>query len=100
MERSRNIYLNITNSISHKEELLKCYDSICSTMNGDGCGRKMKGRYLTVDHIIPRALGGTGDIINKQLLCWPCHSKKNTRHNKELGLSKRPPKSINIQLSQ
>ena len=30
----------------------------------------------TVDHIIPKALGGTGRAENLQLLCWTCNQKK------------------------
>ncbi|EML2487243.1 HNH endonuclease [Providencia rettgeri] len=30
----------------------------------------------TVDHIIPKAHGGTDDDNNLQSLCWPCHKTK------------------------
>lgn len=30
----------------------------------------------TVDHIIPKAHGGTDDDSNLQSLCWPCHKRK------------------------
>lgn len=31
---------------------------------------------LTIDHIIPRAVGGKNNLDNLQLLCRPCHEKK------------------------
>lgn len=30
----------------------------------------------TVDHIIPKAHGGTDEESNLQALCWPCHKRK------------------------
>ncbi|MDU4356990.1 MAG: HNH endonuclease signature motif containing protein [Phytobacter diazotrophicus] len=31
---------------------------------------------VTVDHIKPKAQGGTDDDANLQSLCWPCHRRK------------------------
>jgi len=39
------------------------------------CGDKRK-RYLQCDHILARALGGTHDMDNLQVLCKKCHRKK------------------------
>lgn len=36
-------------------------------------------RDLTVDHVIPVALGGTNDMDNLQTLCRPCNSSKGAR---------------------
>ncbi|EHS1339913.1 HNH endonuclease, partial [Escherichia coli] len=33
----------------------------------------------TVDHIIPKAHGGTDADCNLQSLCWPCHKAKTAR---------------------
>jgi len=30
----------------------------------------------TVDHIIPKAHGGTDEDSNLESLCWPCHKRK------------------------
>ncbi len=46
------------------------------------CGDKRK-RFLQCDHIIPRALGGSHDIENLQVLCKKCHRKK-TRQDLKL----------------
>ncbi|EPT7065508.1 HNH endonuclease [Cronobacter sakazakii] len=35
----------------------------------------------TVDHIIPKAYGGTDDDSNLQALCWSCHKSKTGREN-------------------
>lgn len=38
---------------------------------------------LTVDHIIPFALGGTHDPKNLQCACQPCNSKKRTKSHQQ-----------------
>lgn len=38
---------------------------------------------LTLDHIVGRALGGTNQPSNLQLLCWPCNQAKNQLEMKE-----------------
>lgn len=53
------------------------------------CGRKInmslksgpKGsrRGPSVDHIVPRSLGGTDDITNLRLACWGCNQKRGNR---------------------
>ncbi|MDY6804813.1 MAG: HNH endonuclease [Cyanobacteriota bacterium] len=40
------------------------------------CGKTGSETQLTIDHIIPLALGGTNDISNLQTLCRPCNSQK------------------------
>ncbi|KLU13985.1 HNH endonuclease [Xenorhabdus griffiniae] len=37
-------------------------------------GRAVTG--VTVDHITPKAHGGTDELSNLQLLCWSCHKRK------------------------
>lgn len=34
------------------------------------------GRYGAVDHIVPKAEGGSDDDANLQVLCDPCHTDK------------------------
>lgn len=40
------------------------------------CGRRITFEDSTVDHIIPKAMGGTNDISNLQLSCYPCNQLK------------------------
>lgn len=42
------------------------------------CGATNQQTRLTIDHIIPRALGGTNDIDNLQTLCEECNTQKGT----------------------
>lgn len=43
------------------------------------CVRCGSDVYLTIDHIIPLARGGTDDIENLQTLCRPCNAAKGVR---------------------
>ena len=36
-----------------------------------------------VDHIIPKAKGGTNELTNLQSLCNPCHKQKTTKERQE-----------------
>ena len=41
-----------------------------------GCGRQLELEFTELDHISPRAEGGSNDITNRILLCGPCNKKK------------------------
>ena len=40
------------------------------------CGQTNLETNLTIDHIIPLALGGQNDISNLQTLCFTCNQQK------------------------
>ena len=48
-----------------------------------GCGEHFRKRNLTVDHIVPRAHGGTDHAENLWLLCGACNSSKGTRSQEQ-----------------
>lgn len=50
----------------------------------NGCRIFLPPRNLEVDHIEPRAKGGSDDIENLQLLCSACNSMKGARSQSEL----------------
>lgn len=54
------------------ERVCEYYGNICLR-----CKKKLK---LTVDHVLPVSLGGTGYIENIQPLCSRCNSGKCNRH--------------------
>ncbi|MEB7926130.1 HNH endonuclease [Atlantibacter hermannii] len=45
---------------------------VCQECRRNGIGSKA----TSVDHIIPKAHGGTDDDNNLEALCWPCHRRK------------------------
>lgn len=39
----------------------------------------VEGTYLSIDHIVARANGGTSDVWNLRVICTRCNSKKGTK---------------------
>ena len=63
---------------THKHTLFGVQEGICA-----GCEILFPFRNFTIDHIVPRAKGGTDHVDNLQLLCNACNSLKGTRTQAE-----------------
>ena len=63
---------------THKHTLFGIQEGICA-----GCKVLFPFRNFTIDHIVPRARGGTDHVDNLQLLCNACNSLKGTRTQAE-----------------
>jgi 5-methylcytosine-specific restriction endonuclease McrA len=51
-----------------------------TVINRDGCCQRCgTEERLTVDHIVPRVLGGDDSLSNLQVLCGSCNSSKGGR---------------------
>lgn len=46
------------------------------------CGSRIENSTATVEHIVPRARGGSGtDLLNMALACARCNNEKGIRHD-------------------
>ena len=48
----------------------------CSLCGQRALGKRVNGLSPVVDHIVPRAQGGSDAPHNLRVLCLPCHNKK------------------------
>lgn len=69
----------LPNYRTHKHTLYGTQEGNCK-----GCKIHFPFRNLTVDHIVPRAKGGSDHFENLQLLCGACNSLKGTGSQAEL----------------
>jgi hypothetical protein len=54
------------------------------------CGRKSPEVVLEIDHIVPRAAGGTDDQINLRTSCWDCNRGKSDKPLNEIVTGEDP----------
>ena len=59
------------NSAVSKARRLTVFDR-----DGSRCVQCGRDDGLTIDHIVPRCLGGSNETQNLQTLCWWCNNKK------------------------
>ena len=78
---------------THRHTLYGRQEGLCA-----GCRVMFPFRNMTVDHVVPRARGGSDHLENLQLLCGACNAKKGTRPHEALiadlereGLRQPPP---------
>ena len=69
----------LPNYRTHRHTLYGKQEGHCA-----GCLVLFPFRNMTVDHVVPRAGGGTDHLDNLQLLCAACNSLKGTRSQAEL----------------
>ena len=70
--------VDLPNYRTHKHWLYGHQEGMCA-----GCLVLFPYRNMTIDHIIPRAKGGTDHLENLQLLCNACNSMKRTSSQEE-----------------
>ena len=63
----------LPNYRTHKHTLYGRQEGICA-----GCRILFPFRNFTIDHVVPRAKGGSDHLDNLQLLCGACNSMKGT----------------------
>ena len=70
---------NLPNYRTHKHELFGKQEGHCG-----GCRMMFPFRNFEIDHVIPRAKGGSDHVDNLQLLCGACNRAKGTGTQAEL----------------
>jgi len=64
------------NSIANVEPLTKKLKNEVYERDGNKCCKCSSTNNLSIDHIVPRVIGGTNHISNLQLLCKTCNLNK------------------------
>ena len=74
--------VRLTRRNIHARDLSRCHY----------CGKRFPSRELTVDHVIPRSLGGRDTWENLVTACVPCNSRKGSRTPQGANMNlRRPP---------
>lgn len=50
------------------------------------CGAKCKQEHLTIDHVLPKSLGGTNSFANCVTACLSCNRTKGNRTPEQAGM--------------
>ena len=69
-----------------------------AALKGCCCGEK-RLMELTLDHVVPLALGGADDLTNWQILCKKCHNEKTSKDIHDIHMAKKMQKEHELCLS-
>lgn len=75
--------------------ILAC-NPLCADPFGVHAEQKRVEVATQVDHIVPRADGGTDDESNLQALCERCHTRKTVLYDGGFGHARRPMERSNV----
>lgn len=50
------------------------------------CGKCLRGKNITVDHIVPKVRGGKNTFLNCVTSCYPCNNGKRDKTLEQAGL--------------
>lgn len=78
---------NYFNSNFSRKAVIKRDKSSCQY-----CGKSLSAAHVTIDHVLPRAQGGTTTFLNCVVACQTCNNKKADHTPEQCGmvLLKRP----------
>ena len=81
------VKINVSSANFSRNVLIKRDRSTCQY-----CDKKLAGAQITVDHIIPKSLGGITSFTNCVICCQSCNSKKanNTPEQAKMTLLRKP----------
>ena len=79
-------------------EMADCKRKLYGLQEGycNGCQEHFEARHLEMDHVTPRAKGGTSHAANLQLLCGNCNRRKGSRTQAEFKAELANEKGINL----
>ena len=65
----------------NRRSIIRRDKSICQY-----CAKKLNASEITIDHIIPRSVGGQNTFTNCVVSCLPCNSKKSNKTPEQAGM--------------
>ena len=79
-------------------EMADCKRKLYGLQEGycNGCQEHFEARHLEMDHVTPRAKGGTSHAANLQLLCGNCNRRKGSRTQAAFKAELANEKGINL----
>ena len=81
------VRFNKKNTPLNRRNVLKRDNHICQYCNS-------KGKFMTIDHVIPKDKGGRDSWKNLVAACVPCNTKKGNKLLKDINMTLlRPPKA-------